>query len=354
MLDRIKSFLKELGIDFLSFAYSISNTALYGASFLRFMQSLSSKCNDSESCSKGLTIINYIAMSIFFISSFCTFSESNQALFEQRFTSRWSKIKGVVRNALSVPSSIIKTVVGSASLFTSVKNNIGTWCSGALSIVSGIFSFPSQFSLLGKMVKKEDKQETFPRNLELNSVLLGEEKAGIDSVSDSSAKYILIHLSTFFYSLSNTAIYYNSLINLPKELGIMSRSLSPSDEPLEQFFYSLICISSLFSMLSTHFSYAHLTENTAGLIDKESKTWQKAKDIIKKITGAPNAIAKISDSSIENFLLLQNFLSTPTNVAFTTISGISGLLTQFSILYSDPLKETSSKQEKPNLVYTKL
>lgn len=226
-----KTVAKEIFIDIISLAYSLSNTALYWNSVERFISYLDQNNDEKNKFDNAPSIINSLSMIFFFVSHFCTFSQTNSKFFDFQLDSKWMKIKNKVRNVTKIPTPVIKTFAGSASLFLAVHNSIGIIFASLIAGLSGIGSIFSQFSLFGSKLEVEGRSD-FDKNEKL-------------------IKYFLIHLSTLLFALSNTTLYFYSILNLPEKCGLFTTHTDSDGTTEDKVFYPFLWFFTTSCFLST-------------------------------------------------------------------------------------------------------
>lgn len=313
--------LREFCIDFFaSFPYVISDSMLYFLNAVNFLDVMSRNNPEDNKWIKPQYIILEILMGMLAMAYFTTFSQSNAQLFGVENKSKWAKIKGYIRKITGIPGAILKTLIGSSSFFLSTRQSLGDIGAWIISNFIIVLSFPSLLSLLWSNFERASNSENTPMNA--------------SQIRDRTLSYIAIHLSAFSYSISNTSLYYWSILNFPARVGLMDHTVNQANGEVERAIAALSLIISAFPLMATYISYAHLNENMYGLTADESPKWTNFKRCTKKAAGGVAACAKVTNASVSVFSFFNK------NIAATTVCGISGLITQFSLLYNDPLRNS--------------
>ncbi len=317
---------KELGIDLLALSNAMSVTAVYCFSLLNFV--------DERGLGSVSKYFSYIILCIFFLNNFTTTSETNENLFQQSFDSRWTSIKRTTRRVTGIPTALTKSVVGALSFFEVSKEYAPLSFSVFLAIFGGLCGLPSQLSLSwSKLVQGHHEPSDVVAN-ETSPILAASTQTNMSDLR----RYLLmlfIHVTTFFYSLNSTSIYFGNTINLPKDLEVMDAPIASTEE----IPFSIIAVSMFMVLLSTHFSYAHLSENMFGLTASESKRYGQFKAVIKYGTALPNIIATAASGSGALFEELRKIgWDKPVSYAMSAATLPGSLVYLSSVFAANPVK----------------
>jgi len=342
----------EAFVDLCSLPYTVVNTILYSSILIDLIDSTAKKSDDDWDFTNPYYTMIYIGAAILFIMFFTSFSQTNQKLFDQNFSSRWTKVKNCARKYTGLPGTAIK--IGTASVSTYLlSNEVFHSKAGGITVASivGLASSPSQIALFWDKLKRRQSSNNTP--VQVNQTDQESPNENVPLLSPTRTSYdksfILrfagAHLLTLIFSVANTSIYFRTSLNLPKRIHLMDHTIGEGNSITENIFYSATIIISLVTLISTYFSYVDLSENVLRVnFDDESK-YQHCKRKIKKLTGILASVYKSIIAGGECFSLLYNKgVNMTFNTAFSLISTLSGSITQSSILFANPLKDKGPDQ----------
>ena len=302
--------------------YVFIDTTLYFSTAYQFINTFDNNEDDFK-WNKPQYIILLILSLLLFLCYFSTFSQTNSRLFNLPQTDTYSNVKNKLRKVIGVPAALIKTSIGAAAFYLFIEDRLPQTAVLGLSITAWVAALPAMTALLWS-----NHEKSLYRSID--------NKSNVDI--KRLLKYLIIHVFTFFYSIDNTSLYFWATINAPKKLGIINHSLSNYQNTTEQVFYYLSYLISVFPLVAVHIAYAHLSENMFGLTNYENKKWNRCKAIIKKIAGPIAVGTKVINAGISSYGFFQAKIPVVPNILLNILGSASGLITQYSILGADPLR----------------